>query len=89
VEPVSDQQRDGIASRMAAARARDKSRSNHMNHECECEDSPLAANDPQSTSNQWSGQQRVVEFVLFGSLPDNGPIVVLRGRGLLGFSPGI
>jgi len=64
-EPVSDQQRDGIASRMAAARWRDRSKSNYRN----------------STSNQQSEQQqrqqqRVVEFVLFRSLPDDNPVVV-------------
>jgi hypothetical protein len=86
-EPVLDQQRDGIASRMAAAMAKDRSRSNHRNVSVRLPlvTLPLAADEPQSTSNQWPGEQRVVEFVLFRSLPDDKPIVVLRECGLFVF----
>jgi hypothetical protein len=86
-----DQQRDGIALRMAAAKRQDESRSSHRNVSVRL---PLVtllltADDPQSIGNQRPGERGVVEFVIFRSLLDNEPIVVLRERGLLDFAPGI
>jgi hypothetical protein len=89
-DPVSDDSFEKtIRERMAAAKAKDQSSSSTLNALKEklrlkvsvglaCSIMSYAHTSPQPTPAGWSGPTRVVEFVLFKSLPDSSPIIVPR-----------